>query len=188
MDNKFHSNIDKSPVIAAVKNKEGLSKALKSNVEIIFLLNSNITDLKSVIQDIKDANKLAFLHLDLISGLGRDKAALEYINKNINIDGIISTKSYLIKEAKKLGIYAIQRFFIFDSMSLKKAESIIESAKPDAIEILPGVIPKVIDLISKRKKIPIIASGLIDKKDEIYEGISAGATGISTTNYKIWNM
>ena len=188
MNKNFYNVIEQNPVIAAVKNKKGLEISVNSNIGIVFLLNTDILNLKKSVEKVKNKGKLVYLHIDLIKGLARDKEALEYVKKNIDPDGIISTKGYLIKEAKKLGMFAIQRFFIFDSMSLKKAKKRIESSKPDAIEILPGIIPKVIKIISKRNRLPVIASGLIDKKEEIYQGLSAGATGISTTDNIMWKM
>ncbi len=185
---KFNEVIQENPIVAAIKDEKDLELALKTDIEIIFLLSGEILTLKETVEKIKAANKLVYVHIDLINGLSRDKYALEYIKKTMNVDGIITTKSNLVKIAKEMNFFVVQRFFIFDSISLKKAIKIIRVSKPDAIEILPGVIPKVIEQISKKVKVPIVTGGLIDQKDEIYKVLNAGADGISTTDKKMWEM
>ncbi|MBN1044672.1 glycerol-3-phosphate responsive antiterminator, partial [Clostridium botulinum] len=77
--------------------------------------------------------------------------------------------------------------FIFDTLSLKNAENHLV-VDCDALEVLPGVIPKVIEIISKKSNIPVVAGGLIETKEDVMLALRSGATCVSTTRNEIWNM
>ena len=63
-----------------------------------------------------------------------------------------------------------------------------ESVHPDMIEVLPGVMPKVIRRICQNSRVPVIAGGLISDKEDIIAALNAGAVSISTTNQTVWFM
>ncbi len=62
------------------------------------------------------------MHIDLVDGLTNREIVLEYLKEKTKFDGIISTKAQTVKSAKKLGLVAIQRVFILDSLSFFKAQ------------------------------------------------------------------
>ena len=100
--------------------------------------------------------------------------------------GIISTKPALIRRARELGLCAVQRFFVLDSIALENLKRQLENTRPDSIEILPGVMPKVIRRITGFARVPVIAGGLISDKEDIIAALDAGAAAISSTNPAIW--
>lgn len=83
-------------------------------------------------------------------------------------------------------MYAVHRFFVLDSRSLENIRRQSAASKPDCIEILPGIMPKVIKRIVQHQHIPVIAGGLIDDKEDIMTALKAGATAISTTRQELW--
>ncbi|SHJ41148.1 glycerol uptake operon antiterminator [Geosporobacter subterraneus DSM 17957] len=186
MGNKFYTKIQANPIVAAVKDINKLESAIRSPSEIMFLLAGNIFNLKSIVDRVKSEDMYIYIHIDLMEGFSKDAVALKYINENIKPDGIITTKSNLIKIAKDLNIFAIQRLFILDSLSLETGIKSIHTTKPDAIEILPGIMPKVIKTIHQETRIPVIAGGLIKDKEDVIESLKAGAMGISTTREEVW--
>ncbi|GMQ63580.1 glycerol-3-phosphate responsive antiterminator [Vallitalea maricola] len=192
MNNKqvksFHSQTEMNPIIAAVNHLDKLDLAIKSPCKVIFLLTGSIFNLKEIVQKVKDNDMDIYIHFDLLQGFAKDSIALEYISKQIKPDGIITTKSNLIKKAKNLNLWAIQRLFIFDSKSLETGINSVNLTKPDTIEILPGAIPKIINEIYDRTKIPLIAGGLIRNKEDVIECLKAGAEGISASTEEIWYM
>ncbi len=188
MSNQFYERILNNPIISAVNDLERLDAAIQSPSEIIFLLKGNILDLKSSVDRVKKGGKAIYVHMDLLEGLSRDLFALKFINDNIHPDGIITTKSSLIKMAKDMNMFAIQRLFILDSLSLETGIKSALSTRPDAIEILPGIMPRVTTKVHKETKIPVINGGLITLKEEVISCLNAGAIGISTTNEKIWEV
>lgn len=188
MHNKYIDIIQKNPIIAAVNNLNKLDLAVSSPCKMIFLLTGNIINIKDIVEKCRKNNKYILVHLDLMEGFSKDECALRYIIEYIKPDGIITTRGNLIRSSKENNIFAIQRLFILDSMSLDRGIKSIHSTKPDAIEILPGIMPKAIKRICAESQIPLIAGGLIIDKEDAIASLSAGAVGISTSNKAIWYM
>ncbi|MGL5756086.1 MAG: glycerol-3-phosphate responsive antiterminator [Paraclostridium sp.] len=179
--------LELNPIICAIKSDEHLEDASNSDGDVVFLLNEDILNLKKKIDFLHQHNKTVFVHIDMITGLSSSPIAVDYMKKELNLDGIITTKTNIVKRAIELDLKVVQRFFFIDSMSLENAIESLRRVKPDAIEIMPGVIQKVIKQMNKTyPNIPIICGGLIDKKEEIIAGLSAGAMAISTTDVNIW--
>lgn len=179
--------MNKLRVIAAVRSESELLAAAKSDVETIFMLAANIADLKGQAELVHKAGKKLFIHLDLAEGIGKDEYGIRYA-KEQGADGIISTRTNIIKLAKREGMFTVQRFFVLDSHSV---DTIVETAgmsKADMIEIMPGVVTKVIKRLKNELDMPIVAGGLIETSDEIDEAISAGAAAISTGKSKFWEL
>ena len=63
----------------------------------------------------------------------------------------------------------------------------ISQAKPDLIEIMPGVIDKVIRRFACEKT-PVIAAGLIETKAEVMGALSCGAVAVSTGKKELWDI
>lgn len=75
-----------------------------------------------------------------------------------------------------------------DSLSLASGINSIKSIRPDAVEVLPGIMPKIIEEIREETRIPIIAGGLIRDKADVIHSLNAGAVGISSSNKAVWYM
>ena len=58
----------------------------------------------------------------------------------------------------------------------------------DLIEVLPGIMPKIIKHIAGQAAVPVIAGGLISEKEDVMRALDAGAIAISTTNQAVWKM
>lgn len=84
--------LEESPIIAAVKSWEGLEKSLKSECKVVFVLFGTICDIDQIVARIKDAGKVAIVHVDMIQGLSTKRVAVDFIAHNTRADGIISTK------------------------------------------------------------------------------------------------
>ncbi len=178
--------LEYNPVIAAVKNNEGLHDAVKSDCNIIFLLYGDIMTLKDQVELINKHHKKVFIHLDMITGMASNPIIIDYIEKNLHVEGVITTKINMVKRAIEKNLNVVQRFFILDSMSLNSALDSLKKVRPQAIEIMPGIMPKVIKKIKEEVNIPIIAGGLVEKKEEIIEILKSGAVSVSTTRKKLW--
>lgn len=179
--------LEGNPVIAAVKNNDELNLAVNSESEVIFVLYGSILDIEEISKKISDKNKIGIVHIDLIEGLASREVSLRFIKERTTFKGIVTTKQPIIKVAKALKLYVVYRMFIFDSLSFENAKKHIFN-ESDAVEILPGVIPKVIESLAKIAKKPIIVGGLIDTKEEVIKALNAGATCVSTTDKSIWSM
>jgi glycerol uptake operon antiterminator len=184
----FFEKIEANPIIAAISDHDMIDEAIASPSEIIFLLKGNILNLAIVSKKLKDSGKLVFVHVDLMEGLTKESVALEYISKTCHLDGIITTRTSLLKKAKELGLFTIQRLFLLDSLSLERGIHSVKHLRPDAVEILPGIVPKMTKYLTTELNVPIITGGLIKDKEDVIESINAGAVGISTTRKEIWYL
>ncbi|MEG0132856.1 MAG: glycerol-3-phosphate responsive antiterminator [Clostridium sp.] len=185
MDSKIL--LEENPIIAAVKNEEELKRALNSDVQVIFVLFGDILNIKEISQKISNVDKVGIVHIDLIEGITNREIVMKYLKKETYFKGVISTKSQVVKYAKAHDLLAIQRVFIFDTISLNNAIKHL-GTECDAIEVLPGVIPKVIHKLSEKLGKPIVAGGLIESKEEVIMALKSGATCVSTTKEEIWAM
>lgn len=173
-------------VAAAVRTREDFEISLTSKVDVIFLLYSSIMNLEGYVQKAHKAGKTIFIHMDFIEGIGKDRAGLEFV-KTLGVDGILTTKTNMIRPAKDCGLITVQRFFIVDSHSIDTAVESIRIAKPDIVEIMPGIIDRKIKEFSAKVSMEILAGGLIEFKEDVDAAISAGATAVSTANRVLWN-
>ena len=189
---EFINKIESNPIIAAVKDDNGLEVALTEDIEIIFVLYGDICSIPTIVDKIKKSGKVAMVHVDLITGLNNSKdVCLDFIKNNTKADGIITTKSNLIQHARELELNTVLRYFILDSLALQNIEKQARSPgiKPDIIEFLPGIVlPKMIKRINKVSRVPIIAGGLIADKEDVMNALDAGALAISTTNHDVWEL
>lgn len=174
-----------SRIIAAVRNADELNDAVKSGTDIIFMLSTNIESIKNQADFAHSHNKRFLVHIDLAEGIGKDEYGIRFI-KSLGVDGIISTRTNLIKLAKKEGLFCVQRFFIVDSQSVETTLETVKNSNPDMIEIMPGTISKVIKRIKKEIDIPVVAGGLIESVKEIKDALLGGAVAISTGKKEFW--
>lgn len=184
----FFDCLVEHPVIATINDTENLDKALNSPCKIIFLLSGNIFNLEYIVNKVNDKNKSIYIHIDAIDGFSKDVVALRYITRNIRPQGIITAKDSLIKYAKDMSIFAIQRIYLSDSHSIDVGIRIARATRPNVIEVLPGVIPKATKTIKDSVNIPLIAGGLMMDKNDIMKSIDAGAIGVSTSKENLWHI
>lgn len=180
--------LNTEPIIAAVKDPAGLAQALDSDVSVIFLLFGDILTIQDTVTRIREAGKRVFIHLDLIEGLSTREIAADFIAQSTIADGVISTKPALTRRARELGLVAIQRIFLLDSMALKNVEHHFSQKNADLVEVLPGLMPKIIRQLCYTTGRPIIAGGLISDKEDVIGALGAGAVAVSSTNPAVWVM
>lgn len=184
--NNIIEKIEENPIIAAVRKAEDGDEAAFTQVTTVFLLHADIFNIESLVDKMKRHGKNVFIHIDFLEGIGRDNKALDYIAGVIKPDGIISTKSNSIRYAKEKGVFAIQRFFLVDSLSYDTTVKTVQSVQPDMVEIMPALMTGVIKRICADISIPIIAGGLISKKEEIIDILNSGAMGVSVGKKELW--
>ena len=186
MKKSYREALADSPVIAAIKDDAGLDRCLACESHIVFILYGDICSIADIVDRIKKAGKLAVVHVDLISGLASKEIAVDFIRRYTRADGVISTRPTLIRRARELDMLAILRLFVIDSMAYENLEKQVRAAKPDVIEILPALMPKVVSRICSISQTPVIAGGLVSEKEDILTLLQAGAVSVSTTHKDLW--
>lgn len=177
-----------NPVIAAIRDEAGLDLALGGPLRTLFLLSGTINGLAEQVNRVRQADKLCFLHVDLVEGLRPDQQGMRFIAEQIRPHGIITTKTTCVRWAQSLGLFTIQRIFLLDSAALKDGSANVRTCRPDLVEVLPGVAVKAIRLAAEAFDRPLIAGGLIRTREEIYAVLAAGALAVSTGNRELWQL
>lgn len=180
--------VRRSPIIAAVRDLRDLRRALASTVPAVFLLVGDINSLPRCVLAAREAGKEILVHLDLIDGLGRDRAGVEFLARSVRPDGVITTRSNLIQAAKREGLFTIQRVFMLDSLSYRTAAEAVRSTGPDAVECLPGIIPRVISEFAREVSVPVVAGGMVKTAEEVRAALAAGAVAVSVSEQRLWGM
>lgn len=182
----FREILEDTPIIAAIKDMDGLEKCLASDIKVIFILFGDICNISSIVKRIKDAGKIAMVHMELVNGISGKDIALDFIKQYTQADGIITTKNTLIKYAKQLGLYTVHRYFVMDSMALSNIEKQAGNYLPDVVEVMPGIMPGMIKKVKSISKVPVIAGGLIATRQDVMTALDSGAIAISATSYDVW--
>lgn len=175
--------LEQNPVIAAIGDDKW-QKALESPVQVIFYMSADLLTIEERVRQAHEVGKYIMVHLDLADGIGRDRTGIRYLAR-CGADGIISTKGQLIRWAKEQGMFTVQRFFAVDSSGAESIGDMFRNTNPDLMEIMPGVVTKIIKHYTQRG-IPVIAGGLIQTKSEVTDALGSGATAVSTGQPALW--
>ena len=180
-------DIVKKKIAAAIRTEKDFSTALQSRVDVVFLLYSNIMTLEENTRKVHEAGKKIFIHMDFAEGLGKDKVGIEYLAK-VGVDGILTTRTNIVRMAKEFDLITVQRFFLVDSHSLATSVESIRISNPDIIELMPGIVTKKIREFNAITDVPIIAGGIIETEEEVRAALEAGADVVSTGEVELWNL
>ena len=188
MEQRLYEALQRNPIIAAVRDDEGLAQCLRTDIQTVFVLYGDICNISEIVRQIKDAGKIAIVHVDLIQGLSSKEVAVDFIHQNTRADGIISTKAPLVRHAMDLGMIGGQRTFLIDSMALETTKKQLLTFQPDFMELMPGVMPKILKTVRGYTEIPLVAGGLISDKKDILAAFDAGVDAVSTTREELWGL
>lgn len=180
--------LEQNPIIIAIKSDDDLEHCLGCESPVVFVLYGSVVRIPAIVQRLKNAGKFVFVDVDLLDGLSAREAAVDYLAQNTGADGVVSTKIALVRRAKALGLISVYRTFMLDSMALESVKKNGNSTSADFLEILPGVMPKLIERLKAFSALPLIASGLIADKEDVITALAAGAVAVSTTCRAVWDM
>ncbi|MCP8617635.1 glycerol-3-phosphate responsive antiterminator [Salirhabdus salicampi] len=177
-----------SGILPAVRNMKDFERLLASDHEYLIFLETRIAQLFDLVKYAKKSNKKVLIHTDLVQGLKADEHGLEYLIRKIKPEGVISTRGNIITAAKKHNIIAVQRLFLLDSHALEQNLKIINKVRPDYIEVLPGLMPGLIQEIYEKTNLPIITGGLIRSEVDVQCALDAGAVAVTTSTTDLWRL
>ncbi|HAT44440.1 MAG TPA: transcriptional regulator, partial [Ktedonobacter sp.] len=83
------------PVAAAMKSDEDMQVALESDALLLFLLKGDAFQLAPFIAQAHQRGKGVVVHVDLVSGIGKDRAGIQYL-RQMGVDAIITSRSQLV--------------------------------------------------------------------------------------------
>ena len=128
--------LDSTRIIAAVRNVEDLQRALDSPVKIVYLLFGNPLNIRTMLQSVRDSDKLPLVNADLLQGISRDAHAVEFL-ANCGTAGIISTNHETLRAARAQELVTVLRTFMIDSASLESARRFSATSSPTPLSCCP---------------------------------------------------
>ena len=176
MRHPMMSVLEQNPVLPAVKDAGRLEACLAQPAGVVFLLCGDILNIDRLIDRVHQAGKYAVVHADLVAGLAPREIAVDFLHR-CGADGIISTRQSFIRRAKELGLAAILRVFLLDSISLESLGK-MPANLPDCLDILPGTMPKILRRVCADAKVPVLTGGLIADKEDVMAALDAGAMDV----------
>jgi len=180
--------LHEDPVIASAKDAASLDAILASDRRVVFLLFGSVVDVDVIIARCKAAGKIVLVDIDLLDGFATRDVVVTWLATRTQVDGVLSAKTNLIKAAKAAGLLAVHRFFLVDSFSYHQLHRVVGQSRPDAIEILPGCMPRVITWLRDDVQVPLIAGGLVCDKADVMAALGAGAVAVASSNRDVWSM
>ena len=174
------------PVAAAIKSNEDMQVALDADVLLLFILRGDAFQLPQFVAEAHHRGKGIVVHIDLIGGIGKDRAGIQYLHQ-IGVDAIITSRSQLVSAARAEGMITIQRLLLLDDSALESGVRTIARAAPDIVEVLPGIIfPEVASTLRQLLAGPFIAGGFIRTAADVARIRAVGGILSSTSTYQLW--
>jgi glycerol uptake operon antiterminator len=174
------------PVAAAIKSEDDMQFALASDTLLLFVLKGDGLQLAPFIAQAREKGKRLVVHVDLVSGIGKDRAGIQYLH-HLGVEAIITSHSQLISAGKAEGLVTIQRLLLLDDSALETGVRTISRAAPDIVEILPGVIfSEVAPILQQSLPGPFIAGGFIRTVLDVARIQAAGGVLSSSSTYELW--
>jgi len=178
---------ERIPVVATIRRAEDLPRALASEVPAVFFLRAPAFHLGPLVWAVQARGKMAFVHLDLIAGLGKDRGGVAFLAREIGVNGIITSHGNLVAAAKADRLITVQRLLLHDDLGLASALTALGRAQPDIVEVLPGVIyPEIADQLRPRIAAPMIVGGFITDSARQEAVLQAGARAVTTSSVALW--
>jgi glycerol uptake operon antiterminator len=175
------------PVAAALKSNEEIEIALNSDALLLFMLKGDAFQIKPFVEQAHKKGKGFVVHVDLVSGIGKDRAGIQYLHQ-IGVDAIITSRSQLVSAGHAEGLITIQRLLLVDDSALETGVRTLARAAPDLVEVLPGIIfPEIAATLQQLLPGPFIAGGFIRNATEVARIRAAGAILSSSSTYALWN-
>ena len=88
----------------------------------------------------------------------------------------------------ELGLIGGQRAFLIDSIALENTRKQLAAFQPDFMEIMPGMMPKILRQIREITSVLLVAGGLLSDKQDIMAAFQAGVDAVSTTKEDLWEV
>ena len=179
-------HLAEAPVIAAVRTMDELSLALRSPARVISMMGGGIGEIERITEEIHGHGKSVLFHPELVKGLGRDPAGVEYLIRIGAPDGIVSTKRQLLQTASQMGVVSVFQVFMIDTQALETGLENLVSRPPDIVEIMPGLMPSVVRRVKAVFGGPVLAAGLIKEPTDVDVLLKAGASGVAASEMSLW--
>ena len=127
------------------------------------------------------AGRRAVVDVDSVEGLSPDAAALSFVTDRLGIWTVITRRPALALRAVRLGCLALLHVHCLDSTGFERA---LEGhpGEPVGTAVSPGVVLEHLAPGQRRSlPLPVVAYGLVRRREEVEAALAAGAAAVMTT-------
>ncbi|WLV80649.1 glycerol-3-phosphate responsive antiterminator [Lacticaseibacillus styriensis] len=180
---------DTSMVIPSLINGRDLNYALRVPSKVILLSGVSIGNLREFVHAIHENQKQAVAHIDILGGFKSDDIGMHLLKNLYKLDGILSANVRALSQGKHWGMTTIYRLPLIDSLSLAKAHDFLKNSDSyDAVQVLPAVgaiaeVKRIKQMVTHK---PLIASGLLETRNQVKLAFSSGYQLIATSQKDLW--
>src|SRR5256714_14027755 len=105
---------DQVPVAAVIRHAEDLPRALASKVPAIFFVRAPAFHLGPLVWAVQARSKMAFVHIDLLAGVGKDCSGVAFLALVIGGICFITSLSALVLAVRVEFVFAVHRLLVYD--------------------------------------------------------------------------
>ncbi|MGD0862862.1 MAG: glycerol-3-phosphate responsive antiterminator [Candidatus Limnocylindrales bacterium] len=183
----FVSRLAMFPCCPATTTGEQFQRALASHAQVVLILRANGLELAPFIGQAHECGKLVAVHLDLVSGLRGDRAAVEWLARS-GADAVISSRGHLMAAIRQESMTAIQRLLLLSHTQLASGIAAITRSKPDIVEVLPGVILPEVRHLLPDLGVPLLAGGFVRTIEDVRALLDSGAIVVTSSREDLWSL
>lgn len=173
-------------LIAALQKRDEVQSLLDSPVELVFLRVGDVETLRNSVRLLHNGGKRLYVQVDLIRGLSAEREAVTFVVRQVQPDGIVTTRQQLVRRAQELGLPSVLHSFVIDSGVFATAVEHVRAIRPDAFYLMPGVMPRVVRDFKAAIDVPLIVGGLFKHREELEEARRAGADAVVSGSPDLW--
>lgn len=163
-------------VIPSVWTDAQRDLAAASPWPLVHAAGGTLRSMEAFIEPLRARGKTLWVHPDMIAGLAKDREGLSWVKDRLRPHAIVTSNLVMAQLARQLGVRVVLRIFVHDTQSLESGLAAIDRLQPDVICCLPAVVYPVIKAELDRKKIPVVAAGLIRTPEQRDQLLSLGVS------------
>jgi glycerol uptake operon antiterminator len=187
MDMSLGARLTRHPVIATLYGVEQVDTFIASNAEVSIVANVELRKLAPVIARLTRSGKYAIVNIDSCEGLSQDKGGVEYLAE-IGVTALVSTRVATIQRANRAGLITMQKVFVTDRSTWPRSVKALEQSDPNLVQLMPAPMLAHLSIQDRKALPPIVMSGFVCNQEDARNALAHGATAISTSDSKMWNL
>jgi glycerol uptake operon antiterminator len=176
------------PIVAALQSGDLIDAVARSRAQSVFVRCGDIRSIRSIVRELLRAGKRVYVQMELVKGLANDQEAVGYLSDEVRPHGIVTTKGFMIRAIRSAGLAAVHHVFLMDFHSLHQGIKNVKTTKPDAVEIMPGLMPRVVREFRDAVSVPLVVGGMIRYESEILAILEAGADAAICGTPELWDI
>ncbi|MGF6769935.1 glycerol uptake operon antiterminator [Paraburkholderia sp. GAS199] len=187
MDKSLGARLTRHPVIATLYGVEQIDTFLESAAEVSIVANVELRKLHPVVATLTKAGKYVIVNIDSCDGLSQDKGGVEYL-ADIGVTSLVSTRVATIQRGNRAGLVTMQKVFVTDRSTWPRSMKALEQSDPNLVQLMPAPMLSHLSKQDRKALPPIVASGFVCNKGDVFEALKNGAVAVSTSDSELWNL